>query len=268
MRRTTRAPRSTFATPAPEVPGHTVFSLENTGGKTSFLSLVLSCFDTHERRFLKDVDPPQPEVRATTSETYRPSSWSSGISPAVKESFLEPGPPRHRSSRREARRRPATRDRGTFRSAPGLDRIPAPGLLHVSKRSGPSTFDSHPELRRPRPRGNFRRLRIRRRLNVGRIARETRCSGTALAPRDAVSLRLWPSHHRPANFQCRDFDSRDTRGGQGAGRDTPAAAGSASSLPRKGSTHALLAAVQVDQRASTAARAEVGGPSRTAADSG
>ena len=39
--------------PRTDLPAHTVFSLENTGGKTSFLALVLSCFDTDERHFLK-----------------------------------------------------------------------------------------------------------------------------------------------------------------------------------------------------------------------
>lgn len=39
-------------------PTHTVFNMENTGGKTSFLSLVLSCFDTNERRFLKTLIRP------------------------------------------------------------------------------------------------------------------------------------------------------------------------------------------------------------------
>ena len=42
-----------LADPRTGKPEHTVLSLENTGGKTSFLALVLSCFDTNERRFLK-----------------------------------------------------------------------------------------------------------------------------------------------------------------------------------------------------------------------
>ena len=36
-------------------PTHTVFSLENTGGKTTFLALVLSCFEPNERFFLKSL---------------------------------------------------------------------------------------------------------------------------------------------------------------------------------------------------------------------
>ncbi len=47
-----------LADPRTGEPAHTVFSLENTGGKTSFLSLVLSCFDTSERRFLKTLIRP------------------------------------------------------------------------------------------------------------------------------------------------------------------------------------------------------------------
>ena len=47
-----------LADPRTGEPTHTVFSLENTGGKTSFLSLVLSCFDTSERRFLKTLIRP------------------------------------------------------------------------------------------------------------------------------------------------------------------------------------------------------------------
>ena len=52
-----------LADPRTGEPTHTVFSLENTGGKTSFLALVLSCFDPSERRFLKTLNPPQPEVQ-------------------------------------------------------------------------------------------------------------------------------------------------------------------------------------------------------------
>lgn len=52
-----------LADPRTGEPAHTVFSLENTGGKTSFLSLVLSCFDTSERRFLKTLIRPNQKFR-------------------------------------------------------------------------------------------------------------------------------------------------------------------------------------------------------------
>ena len=47
-----------LADPRTGEPAHTMFSLENTGDKTSFLSLVLSCFETREPRFLKTLIRP------------------------------------------------------------------------------------------------------------------------------------------------------------------------------------------------------------------
>ena len=113
-------------------PRHTLLSLENTGGKTSFLSLVLSCFDTHERRFLKTLIRPNQRFGDYFGDVpaFILVEWDLSGS---QGSFLEPGrlvtgqvvTPRGDGPRREIERRFFT-----FRSAPGLtlDRIPSPGL--------------------------------------------------------------------------------------------------------------------------------------------
>ncbi len=113
-------------------PRHTVFSLENTGGKTSFLSLVLSCFDTHERRFLKTLIRPNQRFGDYFGDVpaFILVEWDLSGS---QGSLLEPGrlvtgqvvAPRGDGPRREIERRFFT-----FRSAPGLtlDSIPSPGL--------------------------------------------------------------------------------------------------------------------------------------------
>ncbi len=113
-------------------PKHTVFSLENTGGKTSFLALVLSCFDPSERRFLKSLIRPNQKFGDYFGD--RPAfilvEWDLS---GVQTSFLD--------ARRlvtgqlvvprgEGRQRELDRHFFAFRSAPGLtfDDIPAPGL--------------------------------------------------------------------------------------------------------------------------------------------
>ena len=113
-------------------PRHTVFSLENTGGKTSFLSLVLSCFDTHERRFLKTLIRPNQRFGDYFGDVpaFILVEWDLS---GAQGSFLEPGRlitgqvvvPRGEGRQREIERRFFT-----FRSAPGLafDSMPAPGL--------------------------------------------------------------------------------------------------------------------------------------------
>ena len=118
--------------PRTGAPGHTVFSLENTGGKTSFLSLVLSCFDTHERRFLKTLIRPNQRFGDYFGDVpaFILVEWDLS---GAQGSLLEPGRlvtgqvvvPRGEGRQRESERRFFT-----FRSTPGLafDRIPAPGL--------------------------------------------------------------------------------------------------------------------------------------------
>ena len=121
-----------FRDPRTGVPGHTVFSLENTGGKTSFLSLVLSCFDTHEKRFLKTLIRPNQRFGDYFGDTpaFILVEWDLS---GGQESLLEPGrlvTGQVVVKRGDGRQREIDRRFFTFRSAPGLtfDRIPAPGL--------------------------------------------------------------------------------------------------------------------------------------------
>ena len=121
-----------LADPRTGEPVHTVFSLENTGGKTSFLSLVLSCFDTSERRFLKTLIRPNQKFGDYFGEmpAFILVEWdlSGGQSSLLETERLVTGQvvvPRGEGRQRELERRFFT-----FRSVPGLtlDDIPAPGL--------------------------------------------------------------------------------------------------------------------------------------------
>ncbi len=121
-----------LADPRTGEPVHTVFSLENTGGKTSFLSLVLSCFDTSERRFLKTLIRPNQKFGDYFGEVpaFILVEWdlSGGQSSLLETERLVTGQvvvPRGEGRQRELERRFFT-----FRSVPGLtlDDIPAPGL--------------------------------------------------------------------------------------------------------------------------------------------
>ena len=121
-----------LADPRTGEPAHTVFSLENTGGKTSFLSLVLSCFDTSERRFLKTLIRPNQKFGDYFGEVpaFILVEWdlSGGQAGLLERERLVTGQvvvPRGEGRQRELERRFFT-----FRSAPGLsfDDIPAPGL--------------------------------------------------------------------------------------------------------------------------------------------
>ena len=113
-------------------PKHTVFSLENTGGKTSFLALVLSCFDTHEKRFLKTLIRPNQKFGDYFGNVpaFILVEWDLSDG---QETFLEP--PRLVTGqvvvpRGEGRERDIERLFFAFRTAPGLalESIPAPGL--------------------------------------------------------------------------------------------------------------------------------------------
>ncbi len=143
-------------------PAHTVFSLENTGGKTSFLALVLSCFDTNERRFLK-----------TLIRSNQKFGDYFGTVPAfiLVEWDMSDGQPSLLPSKRlvtgqvvvprgEGAHRDLDRHFFTFRSAPGIemDDIPAPGLKGFDDRGRLNGYQEvqrwlH-ELRQNRP-GNF-----------------------------------------------------------------------------------------------------------------
>ena len=121
-----------LADPRTGEPAHTVFSLENTGGKTSFLSLVLSCFDTSERRFLKTLIRANQkfgdyfgEVPAFILVEWDLSSGQAGLLETERLVTGQVVVPRGEGRQRELERRFFT-----FRSAPGLsfDDIPAPGL--------------------------------------------------------------------------------------------------------------------------------------------
>ena len=131
-----------LADPRTGDPVHTVFSLENTGGKTSFLSLVLRCFDTSERRFLKTLIRPNQKFRDYFGEVpaFILVEWdlSGGQAGLLEAERLVTGQvvvPRGEGRQRELERRFFT-----FRSAPGLsfDDIPAPGL---------EGFEEHGRLR-------------------------------------------------------------------------------------------------------------------------
>ena len=121
-----------LADPRTGEPVHTVFSLENTGGKTSFLSMVLSCFDTSERRFLKTLIRANQkfgdyfgEVPAFILVEWDLSGSQSSLLEAQRLVTGQVVVPRGEGRQRELERRFFT-----FRSVPGLafDDIPAPGL--------------------------------------------------------------------------------------------------------------------------------------------
>lgn len=121
-----------LADPRTGKPRHTVFSLENTGGKTSFLALVLSCFDTHERRFLKTLIRPNQKFGDYFGDVpgFILVEWdlSEGQTNFLDSERLITGQvvvPRGERHQRELERRFFT-----FRSTPGLalDDVPAPGL--------------------------------------------------------------------------------------------------------------------------------------------
>ena len=113
-------------------PKHTVFSLENTGGKTSFLALVLSCFDPHEKRFLKTLIRPNQKFGDYfgNEPAFILVEWDLSDG---QETFLEPlrlVTGQVVVPRGEGRERDLDRHFFAFRTAPGLalESIPAPGL--------------------------------------------------------------------------------------------------------------------------------------------
>ena len=113
-------------------PKHTVFSLENTGGKTSFLALVLSCFDTHEKRFLKTLIRPNQKFGDYFGNVpaFILVEWDLS---GGQETFLDPSrlvTGQVVVPRGEGRERELDRHFFAFRTAPGLalESIPAPGL--------------------------------------------------------------------------------------------------------------------------------------------
>ena len=121
-----------LADPRTGKPRHTVFSLENTGGKTSFLALVLSCFDPSERRFLKTLIRPNQKFGDYFGDVpaFILVEWdlSGGQTSFLDAQRLVTGQlvvPRGEGGQREL-----GRHFFAFRSAPGLalDDIPAPGL--------------------------------------------------------------------------------------------------------------------------------------------
>ena len=121
-----------LADPRTGKPRHTVFSLENTGGKTSFLALVLSCFDTNERRFLKTLIRSNQRFGDYFGEVpgFILVEWdiSGGQTSLLDPERLITG--QVVVPRGEGRQREFDRRFFTFRSTPGLafDDIPAPGL--------------------------------------------------------------------------------------------------------------------------------------------
>ncbi len=130
-----------LADPRTGEPSHTVFSLENTGGKTSFLALVLSCFDTSERRFLKTLIRPNQKFNHYFGSlpAFILVEWDLS---GAQASFLEPErlvTGQVVVPRGEGVQRDLDRHFFTFRSGPGLtfDDIPAPGL---------GGFDEHGRL--------------------------------------------------------------------------------------------------------------------------
>ena len=121
-----------LADPRTGKPRHTVFSLENTGGKTSFLALVLSCFDPSERRFLKTLIRPNQKFGDYFGDVpaFILVEWdlSGGQTSFLDAQRLVTGQlvvPRGDGGQREL-----GRHFFAFRSAPGLalDDIPAFGL--------------------------------------------------------------------------------------------------------------------------------------------
>ena len=130
-------------------PEHTVLSLENTGGKTSFLALVLSCFDTNERRFLKTLIRQNQRFADYFGElpAFIIVEWDLS---AGQTSFL--GPERLVTGqvvvpRGEGQRRDVERRFFSFRSTPGLalEDIPARGLRGF-KTHGP--LNGHQDVQR------------------------------------------------------------------------------------------------------------------------
>ena len=126
-----------LADPRTGQPAHTVFSLENTGGKTSFLSLVLSCFDTGERRFLKTLIRPNQKFGDYFVDVpaFILVEWdlSGGQVSLLDPERLVTGQvvvPRGEGRQREIERRFFT-----FRSTRSLafDDMPAPGLRGFEK---------------------------------------------------------------------------------------------------------------------------------------
>ena len=121
-----------LADPRTGEPAHTVFSLENTGGKTSFLSLVLSCFDTSERRFLKTLIRPNQKFGDYFGDVpaFILVEWdlSGGQASLLDPERLVTG--QVVVPRGEGRQREFDRRFFTFRTTPDLsfDDIPAPGL--------------------------------------------------------------------------------------------------------------------------------------------
>ena len=121
-----------LADPRTGKPRHTVFSLENTGGKTSFLALVLSCFDPSERRFLKTLIRPNQKFGDYFGDVpaFILVEWdlSGGQRSFLDAQRLVTG--QLVVPRGEGRQRELDRHFFAFRSAPGLalDDIPAPGL--------------------------------------------------------------------------------------------------------------------------------------------
>ena len=122
-----------LADPRTGEPAHSVFSLENTGGKTSFLSLVLCCFDTSERRFLKTLIRPNQKFGDYFGDVpaFILVEWdlSGGQASPLDSERLMTGEVVV-AARGEGRQRELERRFFAFRSTPGLsfDDIPAPGL--------------------------------------------------------------------------------------------------------------------------------------------
>ena len=121
-----------LADPRTGEPRHTVFSLENTGGKTSFLALVLSCFVPSERWFLKTLIRPNQKFGDYFGDVpaFILVEWdlSGGQKSFLDAQRLVTG--QLVVPRGEGRQREFDRHFFAFRSAPGLalDDIPAPGL--------------------------------------------------------------------------------------------------------------------------------------------
>ena len=113
-------------------PVHTVYSLENAGGKTSFLALVLSCFDPHEKRFLKTLIRPNQKFGDYFGNVpaFIVVEWDLS---GGQESLLEPlrlVTGQVVVPRGEGRERELDRHFFAFRTARSLalESIPAPGL--------------------------------------------------------------------------------------------------------------------------------------------
>ena len=138
-----------LADPRTGKPEHTVLSLENTGGKTSFLALVLSCFDTNERRFLKTLIRQNQRFADYFGEVpaFIIVEWdlSAGQTSLLGPERLVTGQvvvPRGEGQRRDVERRFFS-----FRSTPelALEDIPARGLRGF-KTHGP--LNGHQDVQR------------------------------------------------------------------------------------------------------------------------